>query len=537
MTNDKFDADLKSHRRFGLLAFMLLFGFGGIWATSAPIDGAAIATGIVTVKSYSKVVQHLEGGIIKDIFVENGAMVEANQPILEIDNTQSLTELEAQNQRLLSLRTWETRLEAERDGRDTLVYPSSFDLLGERAREDMDGQIQIFNARRSARAGSIEILEQRIEQLQSQIRGYRGLQASKEKLTASYNEELVDIGELLSQGFSDKNRLRELERNVSVLEGEIAELTATIGSTEVAIGEARLQILQEEKEFQNDVVSELRDVQTEINVGVEVATALEDVVSRTIVRAPDSGIVNGLQFHTIAGVIAPGMKILDIDSEDQMNLYFQTKKRKILPRSQNQKNYFQLLNSKDIVFAYGPAGTGKTFLAVAKAVASLQQGLVKKIILSRPAVEAGEKLGFLPGDLKEKVDPFLRPIYDALYEMMPYDQVEKKLANNTIEIAPIAFMRGRTLEDCYIILDEAQNTTKIQMKMFLTRLGKNSKMVVVGDNTQIDLISKNESGLIEASIKLKNIDDIGFIELDQRDVIRHEVVRKIINVYEDKNSN
>ena len=231
------------------------------------------------------------------------------------------------------------------------------------------------------------------------------------------------------------------------------------------------------------------------------------------------------------------MKILKIDSEENMNLFFQTKKRKIMPRSQNQKNYFQLLNSKDIVFAYGPAGTGKTFLAVAKAVASLQQGLVKKIILSRPAVEAGEKLGFLPGDLKEKVDPFLRPIYDALYEMMPYDQVEKKIANYTIEIAPIAFMRGRTLEDCYIILDEAQNTTKIQMKMFLTRLGKNSKMVVVGDNTQIDLISKNESGLIEASIKLKNIDDIGFIELDQRDVIRHEVVRKIINAYENKNSN
>ena len=231
------------------------------------------------------------------------------------------------------------------------------------------------------------------------------------------------------------------------------------------------------------------------------------------------------------------MKILEINPQDQMDLFFQTKKRKISPRTQNQKDYFKLLNSKDIVFAYGPAGTGKTFLAVAKAVASLQQGLVKKIVLSRPAVEAGEKLGFLPGDLKEKVDPFLRPIYDALYEMMPYDQVEKKLANNIIEIAPIAFMRGRTLEDCFIILDEAQNTTKIQMKMFLTRLGKNSKMVVVGDNTQIDLISKNDSGLIDASKKLKNIQDIGFIELDQRDVIRHEVVRKIINAYEQKNPN
>ena len=234
---------------------------------------------------------------------------------------------------------------------------------------------------------------------------------------------------------------------------------------------------------------------------------------------------------------AKNMKILEINPDKQMNLFFQTKKRKILPRTENQKNYFHLLNSKDIVFAYGPAGTGKTFLAVAKAVASLQQGLVKKIVLSRPAVEAGEKLGFLPGDLKEKVDPFLRPIYDALYEMMPYDQVEKKISNNIIEIAPIAFMRGRTLEDCFIILDEAQNTTKIQMKMFLTRLGKNSKMVIVGDNTQIDLISKNDSGLIDASKKLINIQDIGFIELNQKDVVRHEVVRKIINAYEEKNRN
>ena len=231
------------------------------------------------------------------------------------------------------------------------------------------------------------------------------------------------------------------------------------------------------------------------------------------------------------------LKLLEISPDEQMNLFFQTKKRKISPRTKNQKNYFQLLNTKDIVFAYGPAGTGKTFLAVAKAVASLQKGLVNKIILSRPAVEAGEKLGFLPGDLKEKVDPFLRPIYDALYDMMPYDQVEKKIANNIIEIAPIAFMRGRTLENCYIILDEAQNTTKIQMKMFLTRLGKNSKMVVVGDNTQIDLISKSDSGLIDAAKKLKNIEDIGFIELDNRDVVRHEVVRKIINAYEEKNRN
>ena len=223
---------------------------------------------------------------------------------------------------------------------------------------------------------------------------------------------------------------------------------------------------------------------------------------------------------------------LEIESSSQLDFFIQTKKRKIIPRSNNQKKYFELLDKNNIVFVIWSAGTGKTFLAVAKAVSALQKGLVKKIILSRPAVEAGEKLGFLPGDLKDKVDPFLRPIYDALYDMMPIDLVEKKIDNGIIEIAPIAFMRGRTLEDCFIILDEAQNTTKIQMKMFLTRLGKNSQMVVVGDNTQIDLISKNDSGLIDAAKKLSNIEDIGFIYLSDKDVVRHDLVRKIINAYE-----
>jgi phosphate starvation-inducible PhoH-like protein len=225
---------------------------------------------------------------------------------------------------------------------------------------------------------------------------------------------------------------------------------------------------------------------------------------------------------------------LEINPSSQLDFFIQTKKRKIIPRSRNQKEYFKLLSNKNIVFAVGPAGTGKTYLAVAKAVAELQKGNVKKIILSRPAVEAGEKLGFLPGDLKEKVDPFLRPIYDALYDMLPYDQVEKKLSNGIIEIAPIAFMRGRTLEDSFVILDEAQNTTKIQMKMFLTRLGRNSQMVVVGDNTQIDLVSKNDSGLLDAERKLLKIGDIGFIYLNENDVVRHELVKKIINAYDGK---
>ena len=226
---------------------------------------------------------------------------------------------------------------------------------------------------------------------------------------------------------------------------------------------------------------------------------------------------------------------INMSEERKMDLYIQTKKRKIIPRTNNQKNYFNLLEKKNIVFAIGPAGTGKTYIAVAKAVSALLDGKVNKIILSRPAVEAGEKLGFLPGDLKEKVDPFLRPIYDALYSMLPFEQVEKKILNNIIEIAPIAFMRGRTLEDCFIILDEAQNTTQTQMKMFLTRLGKNSQMVVVGDITQIDLVSERESGLKHALKKLKKINDIGFVELNEKDVVRHDLVKKIINAYEKEN--
>ena len=228
---------------------------------------------------------------------------------------------------------------------------------------------------------------------------------------------------------------------------------------------------------------------------------------------------------------------MSINEDKQMDLFIQTKKRKIVPRTPNQNIYFKLLNTKNIVIAVGPAGTGKTYVAVAKALSCLQEGKVNKIILSRPAVEAGEKLGFLPGDLKEKVDPFLRPIYDALYSMLPFEQVEKKILNNVIEIAPIAFMRGRTLEDCFIILDEAQNTTRTQMKMFLTRLGKNSQMVVVGDVTQIDLVSERDSGLKDAEKKLKKIDDIGFIELYEKDVVRHDLVKKIINAYEKNNNN
>ena len=197
-----------------------------------------------------------------------------------------------------------------------------------------------------------------------------------------------------------------------------------------------------------------------------------------------------------------------------------------------QKHYVNVIQKKDIVFGVGPAGTGKTYLAVVLAVAHLKSGKVKRIVLTRPAVEAGESLGFLPGDLQEKVDPYLRPLYDALHDVLGLDQVTKAMERGLIEIAPLAYMRGRTLDDSFIILDEAQNTTPEQMKMFLTRLGFGSKMVITGDITQIDLPRGKHSGLVEASKVLRSIDDIGFIQFREEDVVRHSLVQKIIQAYE-----
>ncbi len=197
-----------------------------------------------------------------------------------------------------------------------------------------------------------------------------------------------------------------------------------------------------------------------------------------------------------------------------------------------QKHYVTTIKKRDIVFAIGPAGTGKTYLAVVLAVAALKEGSVKRIVLTRPAVEAGENLGFLPGDLQEKVDPYLRPLYDALFDVMGPDQTAKALERGLIEIAPLAYMRGRTLEDAFIILDEAQNTTPEQMKMFLTRLGFGAKMVITGDVTQIDLPRGKKSGLVEANAILSSIAEIGFVYFSEQDVVRHSLVQKIIVAYD-----
>ena len=212
--------------------------------------------------------------------------------------------------------------------------------------------------------------------------------------------------------------------------------------------------------------------------------------------------------------------------------FIKTPKKEIWPRSKGQAQLIKEISNKEIVFVIGPAGTGKTFLAVSHAVHMLTSGFVDKIIISRPAVEAGEKLGFLPGDLKEKIDPYLRPIYDCLDENLTKDKVEKFIESQKIEIAPIAYLRGRTLNNSYIILDEAQNTSPIQMKMFLTRLGENSKMIITGDVTQIDLPLKSKSGLVDAISNLKKINDISFVYLTEKDVVRHPLVKKIIKAYD-----
>ncbi len=216
-------------------------------------------------------------------------------------------------------------------------------------------------------------------------------------------------------------------------------------------------------------------------------------------------------------------------------IYVSANKRVISPKSINQKVYIDSIRSHDIVFGIGPAGTGKTYLAMAMALAALMKNQVTRMVLCRPAVEAGEKLGFLPGDLAEKVNPYLRPLYDALHDMVDFDRARRMLERGTIEVAPLAFMRGRTLNDSFIILDEAQNTTSEQMKMFLTRLGYNSKAVITGDVTQIDLPSGKLSGLKEASIVLGNTPGISFVRFNDRDVVRHRLVQSIIKAYESFN--
>ena len=246
-------------------------------------------------------------------------------------------------------------------------------------------------------------------------------------------------------------------------------------------------------------------------------------------------VTNSIENNDIIYSVKHGVNELDkknrnnIRSIDQV---IKTPRRSIIARSKKQSDYLSALQSENIVMSLGPAGTGKSYLAVSVAVTMLMEKKIDRVILSRPAVEAGERLGFLPGDMKEKVDPYLRPLYDALYDLFGFEQIQRKIDNGSIEIAPLAFMRGRTLKNSFAILDEAQNATLTQIKMFLTRIGENSKLVVNGDPSQIDLINKSHSGLIKSKKILKDIKEIKVVEFDHKDVVRHPLVSKIIQAYQ-----
>ncbi|MBM6972482.1 PhoH family protein [Lactobacillus gallinarum] len=296
----------------------------------------------------------------------------------------------------------------------------------------------------------------------------------------------------------------------------------------VGVNDGNLKLLSEGYDLSvtdtgNDIVI-AGDDEANVKKAVAVLKALDSVVNTGVnVGAPD---------------MVSAMKMADKGTTEYFaDLYKKVlirdaKGRPIRVKNMGQKRYVEAIDKSDVVFGIGPAGTGKTFLAVVCAIAAFKKGEVSRIILTRPAVEAGESLGFLPGDLKEKVDPYLRPIYDSLYAILGTNTTDRLMERGVIEVAPLAYMRGRTLDDAFVILDEAQNTTDAQMKMFLTRLGFNSKMVVNGDMTQVDLPGRQHSGLIDARRILKNIDQIKFINFSAQDVVRHPVVAKIITAYE-----
>jgi len=297
----------------------------------------------------------------------------------------------------------------------------------------------------------------------------------------------------------------EFDRNLVTIENRLGVYISARGSRVQIEGEAGA--IGRARDVLNDIYSRL-------SRGQEMDTeAVQSIIAMT--AEP-----------TLEGIVRK-------DATDVPGIMIRTRKKTLVPRSATQIPYMEALARDEIIFALGPAGTGKTYLAVAQAVAMLITGAVQRLILSRPAVEAGERLGFLPGDMKEKVDPYLRPIYDALYDCLPAEQVERRIASGEIEIAPIAFMRGRTLADAFIILDEAQNTTSAQMKMFLTRFGMNSRMVICGDPRQVDIPGgERMSGLNDAVQRLDGVDGISTIRFNSSDVVRHPLVGKIVDAYE-----
>jgi len=315
----------------------------------------------------------------------------------------------------------------------------------------------------------------------------------------------------------------EYDRNIVAIENRLGVYIAARGT--------KLKI-EGEEEAVAQAGAVLNGIYNRLEQGQEIDTGAVEAI---IAMAADPRVAKTAKQSGSGGKAKPD-KMAKNDVADAPKVMIRTRKKTIFPRSVRQAHYMEALARDDMIFALGPAGTGKTYLAVAQAVSQLVAGSVDRLILSRPAVEAGEKIGFLPGDLKEKVDPFLRPLYDALYDTLPAEQVERRIESGEIEIAPIAFMRGRTLSDAFVILDEAQNTTAAQMKMFLTRFGMNSRMVICGDPKQVDLPRDAVSGLADAVSKLKDIERVSMVEFGASDVVRHPLVGKIVEAYEGKDA-
>ena len=295
--------------------------------------------------------------------------------------------------------------------------------------------------------------------------------------------------------------------------------------------DVNLQILEDRF---NSIISVRGDI-VNIKGVLEEVEIVEKVIKEMAYVLNTSGRLNTNDIETILNLTVEGKEIINGEEFDSIVLY--TKNDIVKAKTTGQKKYFQVANKNDICFAIGPAGTGKTYLAVAIAVSALNKGIVKRIVLARPAVEAGESLGFLPGDFQEKIDPYLRPLYDALDDMIPSEKLKGYIEKRIIEIVPLAYMRGRTLNNAFVILDEAQNASDVQMKMFLTRLGANSKAIITGDITQIDLPVKSKSGLIQAKEILSEITGVGFVYFDREDVVRHKLVKDIIDAYDKFNGN
>jgi len=298
----------------------------------------------------------------------------------------------------------------------------------------------------------------------------------------------------------------------------------------LGVNDAYLNLLEDRF---NSTISVRGDI-VNIKGVLEEVEIVEKVIKEMVYVLNTSGKLNKSDIETILNLTIEGKEIIGEAEYDSIVLY--TKNDVVKAKTPGQKKYLQIAGKNDICFAIGPAGTGKTYLAVAIAVSALKKGIVKRIVLARPAVEAGESLGFLPGDFQEKIDPYLRPLYDALDDMIPSEKLKGYIEKRVIEIVPLAYMRSRTLNNAFVILDEAQNATDVQMKMFLTRLGANSKAIITGDITQIDLPVKSKSGLIQAKDILSGITGVGFAYFDKEDVVRHKLVKDIIDAYDKFNN-